>query len=94
MSSSISAYVLWSTLLVISGDNGSSVGVHQVTTQNFANKASCYNAMDILAKGRSGKKVERSEDYIRTLVEVEGALMVNRLQCMPLDVTVEQPEKK
>lgn len=83
----VSPYVLWSTMLVISA-NGT-VGVHQESTQQFANKASCESAIELLVKGRPGKEVERLDGYVRTTVEIKGVLMANRLQCIPSDILLE-----
>lgn len=74
-------YILWSTLLVVMGSNDA--GVHQVTSVPFEDKAACDNAMEILIAGRPEKKITRDKGYVRTEVEIEGATLVNRLQCLP-----------
>lgn len=81
----LGGYILWSTLLVVMNDHD--VSVHQtVSSPAFANKVSCEAAMETLVKGRTGKQVEREDGYIRTIVEIQNATMVNRLQCLPLDI--------
>ncbi len=84
------SFVLWSTLLVVFGVND--VSVHQVVSPPFASKEACENGIEVLVKGRPGKEVQRMDGYVRTVVEVNGAQMVNRLQCLPLDLPA-QPVK-
>lgn len=85
------SFILWSTLLVVLG--GNDAAVHQIVTTPFASKEACDNGIEILVKGRPGKEVQRMDGYVRTLVEVESATMVNRLQCIPTGFKGETPDK-